>query len=282
MRAVLVTLTALLVIGLAVTAGLFWRDLSNVRAAEEAVSKRYALAIDALSEIQDSLTTIAVGDSLRPLAGSLATEQGLTRPAQTEALDRIAEIRGSIVRSKERINRLESDLKKRRIKVAGLEKMIAGLRRSVAEKEQAIAALTGTVDSLNVHVAGLVVEVASGRDTIRARDEAIEERRRELATVRYIIGGRRSLAEAGAVVARGGFLGIGRTLQPASDLDEAQLLPLDTDQQSVLTMPGSRARVLTAQPASSYELRIVEGHVELHILRPREFRKVRQLVILTA
>lgn len=282
MRAVLVTLTLLVVVGLAVTAGLFWRDLSNVRAAEEAVSQRYALAIDALSEIQDSLSTITVSDSLRPLAGSLATEQGIARPAQTEALDRIAEIRGSIVRSKERIVRLEADLRKRGIKVAGLEKMIAGLRRSVAEKELAVAVLTGTVDSLNVRVEGLMAEVVSGRDSIRARDEAIEERRRELATVRYIIGGRKTLAEAGAIVARGGFLGIGRTLQPSSSVDESQLLPLDTDQQAVLTMPGSRARVLTAQPASSYELRIVEGHVELHILRPREFRKVRQLVILTA
>ena len=32
---------------------------------------------------------------------------------------------------------------------------------------------------------------------------------------------------------------------------------------------------------SSYELQVVDGHVEIHILDPTEFRKVRHLVVMT-
>ena len=42
-----------------------------------------------------------------------------------------------------------------------------------------------------------------------------------------------------------------------------------------------KARVLSAQPASSYELKLEGEEMELHILEPREFRKVKHLVILT-
>jgi hypothetical protein len=45
---------------------------------------------------------------------------------------------------------------------------------------------------------------------------------------------------------------------------------------------SAKARVITPQPADSYELRLVDGKMELHILNPAEFRKVRQLVIVTA
>ena len=50
----------------------------------------------------------------------------------------------------------------------------------------------------------------------------------------------------------------------------------------MLPIPAAKARVLSAQPPTSYELKLVEGKVELHIIDPTEFRKVRQLVILTA
>jgi hypothetical protein len=137
------------------------------------------------------------------------------------------------------------------------------------------------VDSLHTQVTTLAVEVQQAQDGIREREQKIEERRREVATVYYIAGGKKDLTASGVVVSKGGFLGLGKTLQPSGLIDESVLTPIDTDQQTVIQMPGERARVLSAQPTSSYELKQVEGKVELHINDPREFRKVRQLIILT-
>jgi len=67
--------------------------------------------------------------------------------------------------------------------------------------------------------------------------------------------------------------------------DQGTFTALDTDQESVVRAPAAKAdkvRVLSPQPTTSYELRTTGDVVELHILDPREFRKVRHLVIMTA
>ena len=91
----------------------------------------------------------------------------------------------------------------------------------------------------------------------------------------FVTGGVVSSLGKGIAAASLGRLLVERGLLPA-------FTPLDTDQQTVLPIPAAKARVLSAQPPTSYELKLVEGKVELHIIDPTEFRKVRQLVILTA
>ena len=206
----------------------------------------------------------------------------LTGPNGQKALDRIAILRASIARNKERVKQLESSLKVSGNKIAGLERMVANLKKNINEKEQLVTELTTRVDSLQTQVTGLATEVAQNQDTIRARDVALEERRREAATVFVAVGNKKELAQKGVIVAKGGVLGLGKTLTPVGTTADAAFTPLDTDQETVLPLPAAKAKVLSAQPPSSYELRLVEGKMELHILDPTQFRKVKQLVILTA
>ena len=44
----------------------------------------------------------------------------------------------------------------------------------------------------------------------------------------------------------------------------------------------TKVQVLSPQPTSSYEVKLEGNQVELHILDPKEFRKVKHLVIMTA
>jgi len=57
---------------------------------------------------------------------------------------------------------------------------------------------------------------------------------------------------------------------------------VDTDQDSIIPIAAKRARVLTPQPVGSYLLAPANGRLELRILDPGEFRKVRHLVIVKA
>jgi hypothetical protein len=111
---------------------------------------------------------------------------------------------------------------------------------------------------------------------------ALEQRRRELGTVYCLVGTRQELLRRGAVVERGGLFGFGRTLDPSGHVSETDCTPVDTDQQSVIPIAASHARVLSAQPPGSYTLESTNGRLELRILDAREFRKVRHLLILTA
>jgi hypothetical protein len=281
-------LAAIVVVLLGVTGVLFqkYRTTSanyvEVQTAKESSDARYTEAINAIAEIQDSLSSVAVGDSgVRLLNDQLRTEQRLTQTQGHEALDRIAVLKAGIQRTKTRIAELEDRLHKSGVKVEGLQRMIANLKKTVEEREAMAAELTTRVDSLQTQVTGLVAEVQMNQDTIRARDQTLEERRRELGTIFYIIGSKRDLRNAGVVEAKGGVLGMGKTLKPSGNFNETLFTPMDTDAQTVVQIPSEKVQILSAQPTASYQLLVNSGQTELRILDPREFRKVKHLVIMT-
>jgi hypothetical protein len=74
---------------------------------------------------------------------------------------------------------------------------------------------------------------------------------------------------------------MGKSVQLTGKFDENQFTRLDTDAEKLIHTQAAKARVLSAQPTTSYELKLEGEEMELHILDPREFRKVKHLVIVT-
>lgn len=259
---------------------LAYQDLS---AAEESSRQSYNRTLDAIAEIQDSLDVITPRDSaFQVVPGSLAAEQEMAGPDGRKALERIATLRASIERSRERIQKLEARLRAEGDRVGGLRRMVANLNRTLEERQRVLADMSARVETLQGEVGTLQTVVQEKNETLIARDATIEERRRELATVYYVVGTKQQLAQQGAIIAKGGVLGMGKTLLPSGNLPEGTGVALDTDVSTVVRTDAAKARVLTPQPAGSYELKLVDGRMELHIVNPTEFRKVRQLVIVTA
>lgn len=250
--------------------------LADTKAAEETARSSYADAFNAIAEIQDSLGAITLRDgNIRLVQDGLKVEQKLTAPSRSEALESIALLSASIQRTKEKIGELESRLRKSGVKTAGLQKMVTNLKRSVAEKQEQVAMLTGQVNSLQTQVTGL-------ETTVQLDQVAIEDKRRELATIYVTVGSKKELANNGLIVAKGGVLGLGKTVQLSGRYDQNHFTALDTDQETVIRASGTKVRVLSPQPTTSYELRPLGDQVEIHILDPKEFRKVKHLVIMTA
>ena len=246
----LLTAVVVLLIGATV---LIFRKYEKASAEYAQSQSRYSEAINAIAEIQDSLYAIAPGDTaMGALAQGLRTEQTLTEPQTRQALERIAAINTTIVRTKEKISQLEGRLRKSGVKVAALEKLINSLKQSVAEKEEMVSQLTFRVDSLQTQVAGLETTVQQGQETIKARDQVLEERRSELATIYFLMGTKKDLRASGVIETKGGFLGLGKTVQLTRRFDESQFTRLDTDQEKLVRTGTPKARVLSAQPASSY------------------------------
>ena len=273
-------LIAVVVLLIGATAVLFRRY--EKRSADFAESQsRYNEAINAIAEIQDSLFAITAADTAGMLSQGLRTEQTLTEPQTRQALDAIAVINKSIGRTKERIRDLEGRLQKSGVRAAGLQKMITSLKASVAEKEGQLALLGGRVDSLQVQVVSLEGTVAQNQETIRARDVTLEERRSELATIYYTMGTKKELTQWGVIESKGGFLGLGKTVQLTGRYEQSPATRLDTDQERLVRTSSVKARVLSPQPPASYELKVEGEQMELHILDPKEFRKVKHLVIMT-
>jgi uncharacterized coiled-coil protein SlyX len=276
-------------VGLAITAAVLYSNmqqtksqLASSQAATQESEDRYTHTIDAIAEIQDSLNAISAGEGVAIVPGNARAEQNAGGANGQAALDRIALLRQSISNSKQRINQLESSLKKSGMKVGGLQKLVADLKRSVADREAEVAVLTTRVDSLNTQVTGLTATVTEREDTLHTRDVQIEDKRRELATVFYAVGSKGELSKAGIIRSSGGVLGLGKTVVPAPNPDPNAFTAMDTDQSTVIHIASPKARLISAQPLSSYELLPTGGGLDLHILNANEFRKVKQVVILTS
>ncbi len=255
---------------------------NKLETASHATQEQYAQTIGAIAAIQDSLNAIGPRDQNLPVEGSnFRDERRMGAPSGQEALERIGLLRASIERSKQRIGRLEASLRNSKLHASGLEKLVASLRRTTEEKEAQIALLSAQVDTLHVQVGALTTHVAEAEETVRARDVAVADRQRELATVYWVADKKSALEKAGVIESRGGLLGIGKTLQPSGRAPGAAFHELNTDEQTVIQLSSARVQVISAQPLSSYELRPINGKMELHIVEPQEFRKVRQLVIVT-
>ncbi len=265
-------------------------NYQETKAEDQSNQMRYSQAIGEIATIQDSLNAIVLGEAaiqIPPSRGESEVETGGT--LHDQVLGRISTLKSAIERTKERIQELDARLKRNGIKMAGMEKMIAGLKKSVSEKEDRITQLTSQVDTLQTQVTGLTAtvqtkdqEITQNQQVIAQNQQEITQKQQELATVFYTIGSKKQLVTSGIAVQQGGVLGMGKTIRPSGRFDESAYTPLNTDQETVIHITAKKAVVLTPQPVSSYVLEPVGTNaVDLRITDPKEFRKVKQVVILT-
>jgi chromosome segregation ATPase len=287
-KPVLFALIAVIAVLVIVAALLFVRyqkvstEYTNMRLAEETARVGYSEAFNAITEIQDSLNAISVGDTtVQMLSTGAQSELKVTEAVRRQALDRVNVLNASLKRNKAKLRQLEATLRKSGVKVASLEKMIVTLKQTMMEKEALVAQLTGQMDSLQTSVTGLRTEVQQGQETIRVREQVIEEKRRELATIFYIVGSKKELSTLGFIAAKGGVLGMGKTVEATGRYTESYFTSLDTDQETIIPTSAAKVQVVSAQSPASYELKPVGGQVELHILDAKEFRKVKHLIVMT-
>lgn len=255
-------------------------DFATLKAEEQATNARYSAAIEEVASIQQSLNEIDLGEQgTQALQSQLAQEQSLSEDRSEQTMARIAEIKAGVERANNRIRELDEKVKAGEIQIAGMDKLIKGLRHSVAEKEQQITELVARVDELQTQVDGLETEVAVKDGTIQAQTASLEESRRELGTVYYVVGTKKELANAGIIESKGGVLGIGKTVKPTGRFDDRQFTALDTDYATVIPVEAEKAKVVSAQPVDSYALAENGNGMELRILDPAAFRAVKHVII---
>ena len=224
---------------------------------------------------------VATGDSLRTsfdvaLASIAEIQDSLTAILPSES----SVMQGSIQRSKEMIASLEVRLGEQDVKIESLEKIISGLKRTVNDREHMIASLNTKVESLNVEVASLKTDVATGQAQIASQQQVIEDKRREISTVYYVVDTKDNLKDAGVVKSSGGVIGIGKTTKLTGQFPQQVFNPVDTDMQTTIQLSGKKPVVLSGQSATSYQIVPVNEQLsELRIVNPEEFRKVRYLIV---
>ena len=129
--------------------------------------------------------------------------------------------------------------------------------------------------------------MAAGQETIRQKEETIQQQtatletsRQRLGTVYYVVGTKKELSRAGLIESKGGLLGLGRTVRPTGHTEGGQFTALDTDRATVIPIEAKKAKVVSAQPAGSYALEPDGEQLELRILDREAFRAVKYVIIM--
>jgi len=251
------------------------------KAAEETVRGQYSEAITAIAEIQDNLNAIDLEETdVRLLSQDIEADSRVTQSRKDQIKERIEDLNASVQQSKERIRQLETTLKESRLKIAGLEKMIESLKMTVANKEARIGRLTAKVDSLSTRVVSLEAETRRAQETISEQQQTIEDKRREMETIYYIVGSRKDLKKLGIIEETGGVLGMGKSVQLASNFSRGYFTPLDTQEEQMIPTRAARIRVLSGQARTSYDIRVAGDYAAVFITNPREFCKVKYVVVM--
>jgi predicted nucleic acid-binding Zn-ribbon protein len=254
---------------------------AETKQAEETVRNQFNSALVSLAEIQESLESVVPeGQRVVRLVQDVEPGSAAAESQRDHMLGTISNLKETIDLSKRRIRELEESLQGSQIEIGGLRRLIDGLKRSVTEKETMISRLTAKVDSLTVTVVELRENVRRGEETIDHQATVIEEKTQELATVFYTIGTKKELKEKGIITEKGGVIGIGKSTVLSAAFREGDFTALDTDRVAEIQIPGREPQVLSAQTASSYEIQIAGDGAKLVIKNPREFRKVKYLVVM--
>ena len=285
---VILTLVAALLAGATVVSySKYKRSVADYRQAtadQESMRARYDQAVTEIVAIQDSLNTIVAGEGTVQASitqNDVETQQPGTLHDRT--LERISTLKSSIARTKERIEELDAKLKRNGVKIASLNKMIANLKHSVSEREDQIVALNSQVSQLEGQVTWLNGEVSNQQEELVTRQQELDAKQAELATIFYTIGTKKELKEKGLVESKGGVAGLGKSLKLTGRLEQGSFTSLNTDNEKVIRIPAEKVQVLSAQPPNSYTVNhLSKDMVEIQIVHPEEFRKVKHVVILAS
>ena len=174
-------------------------------------------------------------------------------------------IREALQQRRERLAQLEAKLKESNVSNATLLKTIDNLKGQIAEQETEIATLTNQLSAAHVEIAALGARVDSLSTTVTEVTTEREEARQqateltdELNTCFFAIGTKGELQQHQII--KTGFLRKTKILP--GDFERTYFT--QADKRSLVNIPlhSKKAKVLTNQPADSYEI-VEEGNQKI-------------------
>lgn len=257
------------------------------KAKEEAAAQQAALQAASKQELQvavadrDSLLSlvndISAGmDQIKRLENILSVSNASGESASQRAQIRsdIAAIQATLQQRREQLAQLEEKLNKSNLTNSNLRKTIETLRSQIDSQAAEIETLRANLDEAKAQIGTLNQAVDSLNTTVSTvtgeRDAAQQESTEltnELNTCYYVAASSKELKEH--KILETGFLRKSKLLK--GNFDQSFFTTADKRTLTVLNLHSKKAKVLTNQPAGSYEIIDNNGQKALRILNPDSF-----------
>jgi len=154
--------------------------------------------------------------------------------------------------NKEKVNKLEQQLKNAYIKNNDLQKTIQNLQAKLAEKNAEIIQLRQHLLDQNLHID----ELNYALDTLSFDNEVktaiIEAQDESLNKAYYIFGSEKELKEMGILDKKGLFIGIGSGKDLNENFDKELFSEIDIRNTKEYSLNAKKIKIITKHPSSSY------------------------------
>ncbi|MDE6860142.1 MAG: hypothetical protein K2J65_07000 [Duncaniella sp.] len=240
-----------------------------------------------VNDISDGMTQIKDLEKIISTPGNLGGESS-SRKEQIKN-DMIA-IQQSLQERRQRLEELEKKLAATGGENSTLKRTISNLKTQIAEQQTEIATLTNQLATANIKIEELsttvttlntaVDSLSTGLTAERAqKDAAIEEATaatNELNACFYAIGTSKELKEKH--ILQSGFLR--KTKVMKGDFDESYFTTGDKRTLSEIPTHSKKAKILTSQPADSYQIVDVNGQKVIKITDPTKFWQLSNFLVI--
>lgn len=171
-----------------------------------------------------------------------------------------------------KVKQMNAELKKNGLKIEELEIMVESLTKEIQWKDEQI-------ELLQNELAGLDQQYSKLFDAYQEVAITVDVLTYELNKVYYAYGSESELLENSIIEKKNGFIGIGKKLKLRNDFTSDYFTEADVTKKKSFTIRGENAHLITAHPASSYEL--VDGGAtsEIKILDASEFWKISKYLV---
>ncbi len=250
-------------------------SLKNVGAEKDNVTMTY---VSAFNSIQSNLDMIKQKEKIISEESSGSMEERKSYEAQIN--NDIAAINELLMKNKQMVESLRSQLKASGKKNAELEKMIENLNAVIVEKDAEIAMLKEDLARKNLQIRDLESNLDQAAQTNKEKQAAIDAQIIEKNTVYYIIGTRKALQEKNIVTKDGGFVGIGKTRKMSADFDKSLFTQTDLRELKSLPVFSKKPKLLSVHPTGSYEFIGAKSIDSLKIIHPDDFWSASKYLVL--
>ena len=255
---------------------------SDAEATDEAVQDASRVELERAITDRDSLLSLvneisADMDQIKRLENILNVtnaSSGETSSQRSQIRSDISAIQQTLEQRRNQLADLEAKLNKSGLTNANLRKTIETLRNQIDTQAAEIETLRANLNDANAKIGALntkVDELNSTVDTITGERDAAQlksvELSNELNTCYYVIASSKELKEH--KILETGFLRKSKLLK--GNFDQSFFTTGDKRNMRTLSLHSKKAKVLTNQPANSFEIVDVNGQKVLNILNPDLF-----------
>jgi DNA repair exonuclease SbcCD ATPase subunit len=213
--------------------------------------------VQTLGDIEENLRTIKEKEKII----SVQSKDNETAPTNSESINKdIHMIYDLMLQNKEKVQQLESRLKRSSADNKDFKKLIESLNDQLRAKTEEIIVLQEELQKKNVQIDELnyaVMDLSSRVDSIQKVSETtqsqLETTTTEANTAYYAIGTRKELKDKN-IVTKDGFLFFGNSKILKDDFKKEYFTRIDIRDNKEIELFRTKATILTSHPSSSYKL----------------------------